>query len=63
MDGCLGALVWYFIGYHLAYGTKDSCTGGSDCNGFVGNGADVLMNKAAELAPLTDAGSGHYYAG
>ena len=50
MDGCLGALVWYFIGYHLAYGTKDSCKGGSDCNGFVGNGADVFMNKAAELA-------------
>ena len=63
MDGCLGALVWYFIGYHLAYGTKDSCTGGSDCNGFVGNGADVFMNKAAELAPLGNAGSGHYYAG
>ena len=63
MDGCLGALVWYFIGYHLAYGTKDSCTGGDDCNGFVGNGADVLMNKAAELAPLGNAGSGHYYAG
>lgn len=63
MDGCLGALVWYFIGYHLAYGTKDSCKGGSDCNGFVGNGADVFMNKAAELAPLGNAGSGHYYAG
>lgn len=63
MDGCLGALVWYFIGYHLAYGTKDSCKGGSDCNGFVGNGADVLMNKAAELAPLDNPGSGHYYAG
>lgn len=63
MDGCLGALVWYFIGYHLAYGTKDSCTGGDDCNGFVGNGADVFMNKAAELAPLGNAGSGHYYAG
>ena len=67
MDGCLGALVWYFIGYHLAYGkkdgTKESCKGGSDCNGFVGNGADVLMNKAAELAPLGNAGSGHYYAG
>jgi Amt family ammonium transporter len=68
MDGCLGALVWYFIGYHLAYGTKDSCTGGSDCNGFVGNGADVFMNKAAELAPLGSTedpkpGSGHYYAG
>ena len=62
MDGCLGALVWYFIGYHLAYGTKDSCTGGSDCNGFVGNGADVFMNKAAELAPLGNADSGHYYA-
>lgn len=67
MDGCLGALVWYFIGYHLAYGKKgyskpESCTGGSDCNGFVGNGADVLMNKAAELAPLGNAGSGHYYA-
>lgn len=63
MDGCLGALVWYFIGYHLAYGTKDLCKGGSDCNGFVGNGADVFMNKAAELAPLGNAGSGHYYAG
>ena len=62
MDGCLGALVWYFIGYHLAYGTKDSCKGGSDCNGFVGNGADVFMNKAAEIAPLGNAGSGHYYA-
>ena len=25
--------------------------------------ADVFMNKAAELAPLGNAGSGHYYAG
>jgi len=33
MDGCLGALVWYFIGYHLAYGTKDSCTGGTTVTG------------------------------
>ena len=49
MDGCLGALVWYFIGYHLAYGTKDSCKGGSDCNGFVGNGADVFWFLAKGL--------------
>ena len=63
MDGCLGALVWWFIGYHLAYGTKDKCTGGSDCNGFVGNGADVFMNKAAERAPLGKPSSGGYYAG
>ena len=63
MDGCLGALVWWFIGYHLAYGTKDKCTGGSDCNGFVGNGADVFMNKAAERAPLGNPSSGGYYAG
>lgn len=61
MDGCLGALVWWFIGFHLAYGTKDECTGGSDCNGFVGNGKNVFMNKVAELAPLGS--SGNYYAG
>lgn len=61
MDGCLGALVWWFIGFHLAYGTKDECTGGSDCNGFVGNGKNVFMNKVAELAPLGY--SGNYYAG
>jgi len=61
MDGCLGAMVWWFLGYHLAYGTEDTCTGGSDCDGFVGNGKDVFMNKAASMSPLGS--SGGYYAG
>ena len=54
-------MVWWFLGYHLAYGTEDTCTGGSDCNGFIGNGKDAFMNKAASMAPL--GGSGGYYAG
>ena len=40
MDACIGAIVFYVVGYCVAYGDDDS----EDANGFIGVG-DILIES------------------
>jgi ammonium transporter, Amt family len=44
IDGCIGAVSFYFIGYGFAYGTNKDGSG----NGFIGSGNFLLSEIAAD---------------